>query len=492
LTPARGRGIIGKVERSAPGPSVLAMDEPSLEGRTLLQVVHAFPPASVTGTEQHVFGLSRELARSNRVCVFTREVRPDLPEYTALDDELQGVRVRRLTMPRLNGSPARLARICDAALEGAFTRYLDETAPDLVHVHHALDLSLALATIAKRRGVPVVVTLHDYYFACPRINLVRGDGSLCDGPRDGRRCGPCLAALPPSPAPITPGRLRLYLRHRLRPQARLEAELGAACTELARQAATLAAHQGPVPGGHRDLFALRRAWAAYQLAQADALVAPSQSTASIVSSQCPGLRPIRVVAHGIDVERFRAVRRTSSAIVRFGFLGSVVKLKGVEVLLRAFARLPRGAAALAIHGIARDPGFAERVRLLAGGAGASMGGPYRPEDLARLLSEIDVVAVPSLVLESFGLVVREAFAGGAPVIASRIGALTEAVRDGVDGLLVKPGDARALAAAMRRFVDEPGLLGAMRAHLPRVKTTAENAAEIAAIYRELLAGPRSS
>ena len=471
------------------------MDELPLENRALLQVVHGFPPAAVTGTEQHVFGLARELARRNRVHVFTREVRPDAPEYSARDDDVDGVQVRRLAMPRLNGSPARLARICDAAIEEAFARYLEETGADLVHVHHALDLSLSLVTLAKRRGVPVVVTLHDYYFACPRINLVRDDGSLCDGPRDGRRCGPCLAALPPSPAPITPGRLRLYLRHRLRPQARLEAELGAAWTELASQAATLAAHQGPVPGGHRDLFALRRAWAAYQLAQADALVAPSQSTASIVSSQCPGLRPIRVVAHGIDVERFRAVRRTSSAIVRFGFLSTVAAHKGVDVLLRAFARLPQGLpasggrASLAIHGTVTDEAFAARVRRLAHRAGAIVGGAYQPQDLPRLLAEIDVVVVPSVVPESFGLVVREAFASGAPVIASRIGALTEAVRDGVDGLLVKPGDARALAAAMRRFVDEPALLGAMRANLPRVKTTAENAAEIAAIYAEVLARP---
>jgi len=98
-----------------------------------------------------------------------------------------------------------------------------------------------------------------------------------------------------------------------------------------------------------------------------------------------------------------------------------------------------------------------------------------------------VVVVPSVVLESFGLVVREAFAAAAPVIASRIGALEEAVRDGTDGLLVQPGDEAALAAAMRRFVDDPRLLETLRANLPRVKTTAEHAAEMAALYREVLA-----
>jgi len=457
-----------------------------LKDHTILEVVHAFPPHSVTGVEQHVFALSRELARANRVHVLCRAILPDAPEYAITDDRMGDVAVRRIAARTGFGAIEERAKLTDPAIELAFIDYIEEIRPDLVHVHHLIHLSPALVALAARRGLPVVVTLHDYYFACPRINLVRSDYSICDGPRDGRRCGPCLGA--PHPVPEGQGAL-ITLARKARMRLRARGELRRATALLRRQARDVIARGETVlRDAPNDVFAQRREWAAFQVMQADALVAPSRSVADMIACQCPGLSPIRVVGHGIDVEPFRAMRRTPSEIARFGFLGTIIKHKGVDVLLRAFGRLPSGAASLAIHGVVGDEAYAEQVRRLAGEVGAAVAGSYRPEDLPRLLSEIDVVVVPSVVLESFGLVAREAFAGGAPVIASRIGALEEAVRDGVDGLLVTPGSVTALAAAMRRFVDEPGLLDAMRARLPRVKTSAENAAEIAAIYREVLAG----
>jgi len=460
-------------------------DTGPVKDRTILEVVHAFPPDSVTGVEQHVDALARALSTENRVHVFCRVISPDSPEYAARDERIGGVAVRRIAARTGFGATEERAKLADPAVEEAFTGYLDEVRPDLVHIHHVVHLSPGLVGLAARRGLPVVVTLHDYFLACPRVNLIRFNHSLCDGPGDGRRCGPCLGA--PHPAP--PCRCGLCaLAHAARMRLRARRELAEAKARLRGQAQALIERgEAVVRDAPDDVFAQRRAWAAHQLAQADALIAPSQAAADIMARQCPGLGPIRVVGHGTDVERLRAVRRTASDVVRFGFLGTIIEHKGVEVLLRAFARLPRGTASLAVHGVAGDEVFAARMRRPAGEAGATVSGPYRPEDLPGLLSEIDAVVAPSLALESFGLVVREAFAGGAPVIASRIGALEEAVRDGVDGLLVPPGDVEALAAAMRRFVEEPGLLDAMRRNFPAVKTTSEHAGEMAAIYGEVLA-----
>jgi len=94
--------------------------------------------------------------------------------------------------------------------------------------------------------------------------------------------------------------------------------------------------------------------------------------------------------------------------------------------------------------------------------------------------------VPSLWLENSPLVIHEAFMAGVPVIASRIGGITGLVDDGVNGLLVDPGSAAALAAALRRVSEDPALLQRMSAHAPAVKTIEQDAAEWEARYAEVL------
>jgi glycosyltransferase involved in cell wall biosynthesis len=71
---------------------------------------------------------------------------------------------------------------------------------------------------------------------------------------------------------------------------------------------------------------------------------------------------------------------------------------------------------------------------------------------------------------------------GLPVIASNNGAIGEAVRDGVDGLLFEPGNSEALRRSMLKFLETPGLAWKMASNVPKVKSMAEHAAELSEIY----------
>jgi glycosyltransferase involved in cell wall biosynthesis len=101
-----------------------------------------------------------------------------------------------------------------------------------------------------------------------------------------------------------------------------------------------------------------------------------------------------------------------------------------------------------------------------------------------VLSQGDVVVVPSVWEEAFALVVREAFGARLPVIASRIGALPEVVQDGVNGLLFPPGSAEALREAMLRCATDPELFARLRQGVPPVKGMAEYVAEMESVYQE--------
>jgi glycosyltransferase involved in cell wall biosynthesis len=167
---------------------------------------------------------------------------------------------------------------------------------------------------------------------------------------------------------------------------------------------------------------------------------------------------------GVDVERFRAPHREPpTASLSIGFVGRLIRHKGVDVLLGAVALDDRFTAE--IFGAGPE---SERLTAMADALGISdrvrFHGHVDEERIPEVYSQVDVVAVPSVPLaswiEQFGRVVVEAQASGVPVVASASGALPDVVRE--SGLLVPPNDPVALHAALRRFLDEPGLWARLR------------------------------
>ena len=98
------------------------------------------------------------------------------------------------------------------------------------------------------------------------------------------------------------------------------------------------------------------------------------------------------------------------------------------------------------------------------------------------MAQIDVLVLPSILLEVFGLVVVEAVSAGRPVIVSDSCGVGEVVRHGVDGLIVERNNVEALAAAMRDLIASPEKILAMAARIRPVRTLAEHVDELEGIY----------
>jgi glycosyltransferase involved in cell wall biosynthesis len=226
----------------------------------------------------------------------------------------------------------------------------------------------------------------------------------------------------------------------------------------------------------------------------DAVIANSATTLATlpVSRRRPGLW--RVVPSPVPAGPLERVARPGGPL-HVGMVGRLAPWKGQHVFLEAFARaFPTGPERAAVIGgalfgeedyeasLGRDAarlGIAERVEL----RGHRL-------DMAGELAHLDVAVHASVAPEPFGQVVVEAMAAGLPVVAAAAGGPAEVVTDGVDGILVPPGDIEGLAGALRRLAgdadlrDRLGRAGRARAVAFRPEAVAASVMEL---YREVLA-----
>jgi phosphatidylinositol alpha-mannosyltransferase len=146
--------------------------------------------------------------------------------------------------------------------------------------------------------------------------------------------------------------------------------------------------------------------------------------------------------------------------LRILFIGQAVERKGLPVLLRAFEALrDHIPATLTLVGASAD----EVDHMMLDDRGVRALGKVSEERKLAELASAGVLCAPSLYGESFGMVLTEAFAAGTPVVASDIPGYRDVVRDGVDGLLVAPGDALELGESLRRLALDERQCAAMAA-----------------------------
>ena len=321
-----------------------ALHEP--RGRRVVHVVHGWPPFQNAGTELYARWLVQRQLQWRDVSVFTRFDDPSRAQGEALELMDGGARVRLVTNNFTQRNPLARNAIHDPLFTRAFSKFLDEEQPELVHIHHLAGHAFSLARVARKKRIPIVQQLQDWWPLCAQVNLLHRDGYRCAGP---------------------------------------SLEKCARCVTLTR-----------VPFGNRLLHLVRR-WAARRsLACADAYVMGSE----FIRNSYRDLHPATVIPYGIDRVPERGPRRAGRPL-RFGFIGTALPHKGLHVAQAAFVGIDPAHATLTVHS-----GFSE-------------------EQKDDAFASMDVLLVPSIGLESFGLAAREAMARGVPVIATRDGALTE-------------------------------------------------------------------
>lgn len=229
----------------------------------------------------------------------------------------------------------------------------------------------------------------------------------------------------------------------------------------------------------------------------DAVTAISSYTAAQLRELVPGARP-RIIPFGAAVEE-KVVRPPSLPVAgpyTLLFVGRLVERKGVRHLIDAVHRL-RQTRDVRLHVVGDGPLRPELERQVAAlglQEAVRFDGFVSSDELARRFAGCDAFVLPAVVdakgdTEGLGVVLIEALSYGRPVIASAVGGIPDIVRDGQTGLLVPPGDAEALAAAVERYIDDPALATALaeagRRHVEQRFSWDAITAELVRLYADV-------
>lgn len=365
-----------------------------------MKVLMAHNAYQYAGGEDAVFRNEIQLLRQNGHEVF---------EY--LDDN------RRI--PEIGNARLSLETMWSRSSYKRLSTLITESRPHVVHFHNTFPLISPSAYYAARKhGVPVVQTLHNFRLLCANAIFMR----------DGRVCEDCLSRSVPFAGVLhkcyrnsrtaSAGVAAMVTLHRALGTWRNMVDVYIALSEFARNkfvAGGLPQHKIVVkPNCLTDDPGLglgQRTFALYV-----GRLSPEKGIATLVSAweRIGDRLPIKIVGDGPEAGRVRDAARQFS---------------GIEFL-----------------------GAEPRARVLS------------------LFKEASVLVIPSICYENFPLVAAEAFATGTPVLASEIGSLPSIVESGQTGVLFRPGDAADLAEKVMWLVSHPAELDAMR---PRARVEFE-------------------
>jgi len=193
------------------------------------------------------------------------------------------------------------------------------------------------------------------------------------------------------------------------------------------------------------------------MVQATALIAVSESMARHICQTRVDEKKIFVVHNGVPVAKPRPLRLTKQVEWMLGMVALFRPRKGVEVLLRALAKLnlQGRSVRLRLVGKFETPEYEFKVKRLVDdiGVGDIVEWVGFSQDVVADLTHMDLFVLPSLFGEGLPMVVLEAMSVGVPVVTTRVEGIPEAIRDGLDGLVVGPGNPDDLAWAIARVMD---------------------------------------
>ena len=317
--------------------------------------------------------------------------------------------------------------------------YLEKVKPDIIHLHSINAIGVSIINIAKERHIPIVFTMHDFWITCPLYYFDERKKTVCDKYRNDSQIHCCLPY---------------------------------------------------------DFMKKRTAVLKLALNNIDIITVPSKHVGDVVNLNFQKKYPIVIVEHNLssNLPDTEDNRKSSSSMIRFGFLGGINQFKGLPLILNAAWHI-REPFTLKIAGITyvENP-FTKKYNMIRKAQylflrflnnksfvvklGLILSVHFlkffkkniKMEILKRLegkgmenfYKNIDVLLLPSIMPETYSILVREALVHKTPVIVSKCGGPEDAVEDSINGFLININDVGSLLNKMSYIIKNPSVIDKLK------------------------------
>lgn len=385
----------------------------------ILKIIHGYPPNYNAGSEVYTQSICNELSKHHQVSVFTRE-----ENHYASCFNIRKQRVNdNLTVHFVN-NPQGKDGYRQKQMDDNFAGLLKELKPDVAHIGHVNHLSTGLIDELNNLEIPIVYTLHDFWLMCPRGQfLTRNIGTahnfqLCKKQDDKKCATHCYS---------------VYFSGREDAQEK----------DIENWSSWI----------HQRMIETKAI-----INKVDLFIAPSNYLRDRFINDF-GIPENKIIYldYGFPTHYLTHTEKSKTkSIYTFGYIGTHIPAKGVNVLIDAFKQI-KEPAKLKIFG--RDSGQSTHaLKELAKTSKNEIefAGEYINHNLANdVFSNIDCIVVPSIWGENSPLVIHEAQSCKVPVITADFGGMKEYVQHNVNGLLFEHRNTNSLAQQLKFAVDNP-------------------------------------
>lgn len=434
----------------------------------ILIAVHGFPPTHTAGAERQAERMAQWLTRhGHEVEIFAIES-VSTPGFKVEEGVQDGFPVHRLSYD-VKESHDPFRNLYDNPRIGEAVRnILAQKHFDVMHLVSGYMLGGQVVFAARRMDVPVVVSLMEYWFMCPQINLVQPTGHLCSGPESDNKCMRCL----------------MEDKRRFRIPAQASPRFMDAFWGVAQH----------LPFAHEMKHSVerRRIHLREALNAADRVICNSNFIIS------------KFAEFGFETDRFTFIRQGLATAhddsihidhieqtpLRVGYIGQIKFHKGVDLVIDAAISLLDDGYALQLDLWGSETETPDYVNDLKQRTAAyptiHWNGRYSGGQVWDVLGAMDVLVIPSRWYENSPNVILEAFYAGVPVITTNLGGMSELVEHEKSGLVFELNNPADLAHQLTRLIKEPELMNRLRAGIPSVKTLDEEMEELLVVYGQLV------
>lgn len=387
----------------------------------ILKIIHGYPPNKSAGSEVYSLSICNELSKEHQISVFTREENIYETDFRVRNHiENENLHFYHVNM-RSNKDGYKHSK-----LDFNFNKVVQEVQPDIAHIGHLNHLSTGIIDVLYKNKIPIVFTLHDFWLMCPRGQfLQRNFGQnnyyeLCDRQENKKCATQCYNA-------YFSGQAKDYER------------------DLQFWTSWI----------HTRMIEIKSI-----VQKTDLFIAPSRYLMNrfINDFQLPKEKIIHL-DYGFPTRYLTSVTKNPREHFTFGYIGTHISGKGVNLLIEAFKEL-ENKASLKIWGQNNGQNTMSLKKLSHDSHNPiEFQGEYINKNIAtEVFANVDCIVMPSVWAENSPLVIHEAQASKVPVITANYGGMSEYVRHLENGLLFEHRDIIDLTNKMNFAIQNPGIM----------------------------------